>query len=106
MERGNGGYLIHTSGTDILLNHKLFHGEKDTAEEVKVYDDWDNIKEVTSFPGKKIPQFSLEPQGTLNDHSLEDAHSHCPCDKVALSLSESHKGKVAVVCPPTIWGRG
>lgn len=52
MERGTGGYWIHTSGTDILLSPKLLDGEKDTAKKVKVYDDWDNINEVISFPGK------------------------------------------------------
>ena len=62
MERGNGGYWIHTSGTDILLNPKLLRGEKDRAEEVsevKVYDDWDNTKEVISFPGKNILPFFI-----------------------------------------------
>ncbi|KFY89486.1 hypothetical protein V498_06434, partial [Pseudogymnoascus sp. VKM F-4517 (FW-2822)] len=53
LESGNGGYWIHTSGTDILLNPELLKGKKDTAEagEIKVYDDWDNIKEMTTLPG-------------------------------------------------------
>lgn len=62
MERGNGGYWVHTSGTDILLNPKIFRGEKDKVEDVskvKVYDDWDNVNEVISFPGKNTLQFSI-----------------------------------------------
>lgn len=54
LEKGKGGYWIHTSGTDILLNPKVFAGEfqdgKD-GREVKVYDDWDGVGELISFPG-------------------------------------------------------
>lgn len=59
LESGNGGYWIHTSGTDILLNPELLKGKRDTAEvsEIKVYDDWDNIKEVITLPGKN-PTYS------------------------------------------------
>ncbi|KFY86000.1 hypothetical protein V500_07928, partial [Pseudogymnoascus sp. VKM F-4518 (FW-2643)] len=87
LERGNGGYWIHTSGTDILLNPELLKGKKDTAgmSGIKVYDDWDNIKEVITLP---------------------DPHSHRLCDKIPLSLAFSQKVKTAIVCPPTIWGRG
>ncbi|KFZ03183.1 hypothetical protein V502_11165 [Pseudogymnoascus sp. VKM F-4520 (FW-2644)] len=55
LESGNGGYWIHTSGTDILLNPELLKGKKDTAERsgIKVYDDWDNITEVITLPGNK-----------------------------------------------------
>lgn len=67
MERGNGGYWIHTSGTDILLSPKILCGEKDKAEEmseVKVYDDWDNTKEVISFPDKYILSFAIHLMNT------------------------------------------
>ncbi|PVH81839.1 NAD(P)-binding protein [Cadophora sp. DSE1049] len=84
MEKGVGGYWIHTSGTDILLNPKILGGGRDDDGEVKVYDDWDHVEELVSFP---------------------DAHSHRPCDKVVLSTS-SEKVKTAIICPPTIWGKG
>jgi hypothetical protein len=109
MERGNGGYWIHTSGTDILLNPKILHGEKDKAEEVsevKVYDDWDNIKDVISFPGKNILPLSIHLMQYQMIICSQDAHSHRPCDKIPLSLSTSQQIKTAIICPPTIWGRG
>lgn len=59
LERGlkNGrerdSYWIHTSGTDILLKPELLGGTgvQEGVKEVKVYDDWEGIKEITSFPG-------------------------------------------------------
>ncbi|KAL2073862.1 hypothetical protein VTL71DRAFT_11188 [Oculimacula yallundae] len=84
LERGNGGYWIHTSGTDILLNPKVLGGGRDDGKELKVYNDWDNVAELLKFP---------------------DVHSHRPCDKVVLSTS-SEKIKTAIICPPTIWGKG
>ncbi|KAH9213938.1 hypothetical protein DL95DRAFT_505012 [Leptodontidium sp. 2 PMI_412] len=84
MEKGVGGYWIHTSGTDILLNPKILGGGRDDDGEVKVYDDWDNVGELFAFP---------------------DAHSHRSCDKMVQSTS-SEKIKTAIICPPTIWGKG
>jgi hypothetical protein len=55
LEKRNGGYWIHTSGTNILLNPKILAGYQDKFEEgdqVKLYDDWKNVAEVMSFPGK------------------------------------------------------
>ena len=44
MHQGVGGYWIHTSGTDILLNLKILGGERDDGGEVKVYDDWEHVE--------------------------------------------------------------
>jgi len=53
--KGKGGFWIHTSGTDLLLNPKVLNGAKDEhVGEVKVFDDWKNVMEVISFPGKSI----------------------------------------------------
>ena len=53
----------------------------------KVYDDWDNVGEVTSLP---------------------DAASHRDVDKIVLAAEQQYGGavKTAIVCPPTIYGRG
>ncbi len=58
MAKGSGGILIYTSGTDILLpvGHEI--GLKDT--EIKVYDDWDNIKECLSFPGTLLVSYDFQ----------------------------------------------
>jgi len=48
LERGAGGIWIHTSGTDILIPN----GEKEGArQDVKTFDDWENIQELFAFPG-------------------------------------------------------
>ncbi|KAL8945827.1 MAG: hypothetical protein Q9222_007687 [Ikaeria aurantiellina] len=77
------GYMIHTSGTGILtfadVERKTF-GESSS----KVYDDWDNIKEVTSLP---------------------DYAAHRNVDKIILGAASSTT-KTAIVCPPTIYGQG
>ncbi|KAL8922109.1 MAG: hypothetical protein Q9172_003714 [Xanthocarpia lactea] len=77
------GYLIHTSGTGILLfadmDRQIF-GEASA----KVYDDWENVSEVTSIP---------------------DFAPHREVDKIILA-SGSTNIKPAIVCPPTIYGRG
>ncbi|TVY45739.1 hypothetical protein LSUB1_G000403 [Lachnellula subtilissima] len=87
--KGQGGTWIHTSGTDLLLNPKLLKGEKDVEpKEIKVFDDWEHLDEVISFPAE---------------------HSHRPVDKVVLSISGSNPDtniKTAIVCPPTIFGHG
>lgn len=82
LERGNGGYWIHTSGTDILLGPSLLQGNKETAEigEVKVYDDWDNIKEIITLPGKisiclAFP-FNLQVAFKMHDRTALVTKSH------------------------------
>ncbi|KEQ84826.1 NAD(P)-binding protein [Aureobasidium pullulans EXF-150] len=79
------GYLIHTSGTGILmytdLDQKIF-GEDAT----KIHDDWDNIQEmITGIP----------------DHA-----PHRNVDKVVQSVRDGKAVKSAIVCPPCIYGAG
>ena len=59
MEKGAGGYWIHTSGTDILLNPKILSGGRDDDGEVKVYNDWENVEELMSFPGITLSRVRL-----------------------------------------------
>lgn len=64
LERGKGGYWIHTSGTDVLLNPKVFEGvlqEGGGEGEVKVYDDWENINELLVFSGNALTFFLTYP---------------------------------------------
>ncbi|KAL8995817.1 MAG: hypothetical protein Q9169_004537 [Polycauliona sp. 2 TL-2023] len=77
------GYIIHTSGTGVLLFADL---ERQTFGEAstKVYDDWDNVSEVTSIP---------------------DFAPHRNVDKIILAAGNSNV-KTAIVCPPTIYGQG
>ena len=80
------GYAIHTSGTGILTFSDVqtkTYGEPSA----KVYDDWDGIEEITSLP--------------------EDAF-HRNVDKVILEGSKEYPAKLrtAIVCPPTIYGKG
>lgn len=53
----------------------------------KIYDDWDGIDEVTSLP---------------------DSAPHRNVDKLVLSAGTEHAQtvKTAIVCPPTIYGKG
>ena len=80
------GYLIHTSGTSILmyadLERKIF-GEASA----KIYDDWEGIEQVTSLP---------------------DFAPHRKVDKVVLAAGMENESKIktAIVCPPTIYGKG
>ena len=79
------GFLIHTSGTGILLYGDL---ERQTFGEAnsKVYNDWDGIGEVTSLP---------------------DQAPHRKVDKIILEGAKGHPFlKTAIVCPPTIIGPG
>jgi hypothetical protein len=66
LESGRGGYWIHTSGTDILLHPKLLEGRREIEDDVsttgvKLYDDWDGIKEVVSIPGEHLLYLYLQP---------------------------------------------
>ncbi|KAI5245573.1 NAD(P)-binding protein [Aureobasidium subglaciale] len=79
------GFLIHTSGTGILmytdLDQKMF-GEDAT----KIHDDWDNVKEmITGIP----------------DHA-----PHRNVDKIVQSARDEDNVKSAIVCPPCIYGPG
>lgn len=79
------GYLIHTSGTGILTYNDVKAG-KFGVESAKIYDDWENIHEVTSLP---------------------DEAWHRVVDKTVLAASKSSANtKTAIVCPPTIYGPG
>ena len=77
------GFLIHTSGTGILLYQDI---ERKTFGEpsAKIYNDWEGISEITSFP---------------------DAAPHRVVDKVIIEADTS-KVRTAIVCPPTIYGVG
>ena len=84
------GFLIHTSGTGILMFEDMRDGKTNSFGvnfREKVYDDLENVKEVTSLPGdaphRNVDQIVLE-AGT--------------------NLSE--RIKTAIVCPPTIYGPG
>ena len=80
---GRQGFLIHTSGTGILLYKDL---ERKTFGEAatEVYDDWDGIEQVTT-----IPEFA----------------PHRVVDKIVIE-SDGPNLKIAIVCPPTIYGVG
>jgi nucleoside-diphosphate-sugar epimerase len=76
-------FVIHTSGTGILTWKTV---ETNTYGELedKVYNDWDGICEVTSLP---------------------DFAAHRAVDKVFLDgATDEPAVKVAVVCPPSIYG--
>jgi len=86
---GSGpGYLIHTSGTGILLNF----GEQFGQYSSKVYDDVVDIKEITSLPPERW---------------------HRKVDAIVLAAEDSNKSasgnrhvKTAILCPPLIYGVG
>ncbi|KAI2785978.1 hypothetical protein POX_h09743 [Penicillium oxalicum] len=82
----NPGYWLHTGGTGILTfedSDKESFGNKSD----KIYDDWDGVKELLTLP----------------DHAF-----HRNVDKIVLEAAEKHADvlKVALICPPTIYGRG
>lgn len=76
-------FYIHTSGTGILTS-ETFEKNAFGDELTLAYDDWDGIKELWSLP----------------DHAV-----HRPVDKI-VQASWSDKVKSAIVCPPTIYGKG
>ena len=80
------GYLIHTSGTGILMTDDM---ESKTFGEAssKVYNDWDAVSEITQ---------------------IRDAAPHRNVDKIVLEAgtTQADKIKTAIVCPPTIYGPG
>ncbi|GKZ35412.1 hypothetical protein AbraIFM66950_006042 [Aspergillus brasiliensis] len=90
LEKGHSkekpGYWLHTGGTGILTFHdtdRNVFGERSD----KVYDDWDGVDELLNLP----------------EHAF-----HRNVDRVVLETAKT-KGdvvKTALVCPPTIYGRG
>lgn len=89
-EPSKPGFLIHTSGTGILMWQDTAEAEtngygKNFRE--KIYDDLENVGEVTSLP---------------------DEASHRNVDKIVLAAAKdlADRLKTAIVCPPTIYGPG
>ncbi|KAF2164559.1 hypothetical protein M409DRAFT_67708 [Zasmidium cellare ATCC 36951] len=80
-------FLIHTSGTGILLFEDLRARTFGEAFREKVYDDLEGVKEVTSLPDDAI---------------------HRNVDKIVLEAGTQHADRIktAIVCPPTIYGIG
>ncbi|KAH9827711.1 Nucleoside-diphosphate-sugar epimerase [Teratosphaeria destructans] len=80
------GFFIHTSGTGILLFNDIRTGTYGEALDT-VYDDLEHVSEVTSLP---------------------DDAPHRNVDKIVLQTGITHADRVktAIVCPPTIYGRG
>lgn len=76
-------FYIHTSGSGILTA-ETFDKEAWGEEMTQTYNDWDGVKELWELP----------------DHAL-----HRKVDKIVQG-GWSDKLKVAVICPPTIYGLG
>ncbi|PWW79851.1 NAD(P)-binding protein [Tuber magnatum] len=83
-KRTEPSYLIHTSGAAILpdINRVSEFGK---AASDKIYDDIDNVQEITSLP--------------------ESGHIHRDVDSIVIGAN-SNTLKTAIVCPPTIYGPG
>ncbi|OAL25021.1 hypothetical protein AYO22_04898 [Fonsecaea multimorphosa] len=82
--QGKQSYLIHNSGTGILM-FKDVETDRYGEHSDKIFDDWEGIQEVTSLP---------------------DAAFHREVDKIVLAAGENTLIKTAIVCPPTIYGIG
>ncbi|KAJ5528237.1 hypothetical protein N7513_012396 [Penicillium frequentans] len=82
----NPGYLLHTGGTGILTFEDSDSGTYGNKSE-KVYDDWEGVEELLTLP----------------DHAF-----HRNVDQIVLEAGAKHADvlKTALVCPPTIYGRG
>ncbi|GLI78265.1 hypothetical protein PoHVEF18_006574 [Penicillium ochrochloron] len=80
------GYWLHTGGTGILTFEDSDKGTFGNKSD-KVYDDWEGVEELLNLP----------------DHAF-----HRNVDKLVLDAAVKHADvlKVALVCPPTIYGRG
>lgn len=85
-EAQDPAFLIHTSGTMILAWETIQEGTWGETRP-KVYDDWEGVTELISQP---------------------DVADHRHVDKVVLAASLSYPAKIktAIVCPPTIYGKG
>ncbi|KAL5357313.1 hypothetical protein BJX96DRAFT_181576 [Aspergillus floccosus] len=84
--KDNPGYWLHTGGTGILTFADTDRGVFGDLHD-KVYDDWDRVDELTHLP----------------DHAF-----HRNVDQIVLEAGAKYAGvvKTALVCPPTIYGRG
>jgi hypothetical protein len=50
LRKRGGGFYIHTSGADILLD--LTAEYQRPPGRIHIFDDWDGVAELTSLPGK------------------------------------------------------
>ncbi|KIW16591.1 hypothetical protein PV08_03779 [Exophiala spinifera] len=82
-QRDGVGYWIHTSGT-LILGYETIVKKVFGERLEKVFDDWENVNELTSQPHEA---------------------PHRDVDEVVLAAG-SDKVKTAIVCPPTIIGAG
>ncbi|KAJ6006786.1 hypothetical protein N7451_004730 [Penicillium sp. IBT 35674x] len=82
----NPGYWLHTGGTGILTFEDSDSGIYGNKSE-KVYDDWEGVEELLTLP----------------DHAF-----HRNVDQLVLEAGAKHADvlKTALICPPTIYGRG
>ncbi|KAH8675511.1 hypothetical protein BX600DRAFT_452855 [Xylariales sp. PMI_506] len=80
------GFWLHTSGTGILTYFDDAAGRFGSWSDQE-FNDWDGVEELTGLP---------------------DEAFHRNVDKVVLEAGIKHgdKVKTAVVCPPTIYGKG
>ena len=76
-------FLIHTSGTGILT-WETFDKNAFGDELPKKYNDWDGVQELMSHPDRAL---------------------HRVVDRIVVDAG-SDKSKIAIVCPPTIYGPG
>ncbi|KAJ5290922.1 hypothetical protein N7478_000173 [Penicillium angulare] len=82
----NPGYWLHTGGTGILTFADSDSGVYGNKSD-KVYDDWEGVDELLTLP----------------DHAF-----HRNVDQLVLEAGAKYADvlKTALVCPPTIYGRG
>ncbi|VUC26965.1 unnamed protein product [Clonostachys rosea] len=80
--RHGPGYWIHTSGTMNLAVESIETNQYGKSLG-NIYDDWDKAQQLLSLPSQA---------------------PHRSVDKIV--LSSTTKANVAIVCPPTIFGRG
>lgn len=81
------GFLVHTSGTGILLFEDIREKTFGNQFRDKIYDDLEGVSEVISLP---------------------DDAPHRNVDKIILKVGTDYpdRAKTAIVCPPTIYGPG
>ncbi|USP76438.1 non-ribosomal peptide synthetase [Curvularia clavata] len=80
----NPGFWLHTGGTGILCWETMRSDERLGEESSRQYDDWTGIADLIGLPSDAF---------------------HKNVDDIVLS-SNSDAVKTAIVCPPTIYGRG
>ncbi|KXX74120.1 dTDP-4-oxo-6-deoxy-D-allose reductase [Madurella mycetomatis] len=91
--RQKTSYLVLTSGTGILTYESLVHATPGDFLDPKIWSD----------RGKDLEELVFE-----GPSSIPEGFSHRPVEKFVLSLGHETNGqiKVAIVSPPTIYGRG